>query len=64
MGGIVTYLQTNWELIAAAFGGLHVILNVIGKLTGNKSIQGLDNLFMSILAAFGIKPGTTTPPNA
>lgn len=61
---MIAYLQSNWELIAAALGGLHVILNVIGKLTNNKAIQGLDNTFMSLLAAFGIKPGSTTPPNA
>ena len=60
--GIVTWIKTNWELIAALAGGLHVILNVLGKVTNNKAIEGLDNTIMSFLSAFGIKPGATVPP--
>ena len=55
---IIAWFQNtaNLELLAALFGGVHVILNVIGKLTGNKSLEGLDNAIMSLLAIFGIKP--------
>lgn len=44
------------KLLVELIGGVHVILNVIGKLTGNKYIEGLDNAIMTILATFGIKP--------
>ena len=64
MGNVATWLQTNWEYIAALAGGLHVILNVLGKITGNKAIEGLDNAIMSLLAAFGIKPGVKEAPKA
>ena len=62
MSGVITWFQANWEIVGAAAGALHVLLNVIGKLTGNKAIEGLDNAFMSLLNAFGIKG--KTPPNA
>lgn len=61
---IAGWLQTNWLDIAALAGALHVFLNVIGKLANNKSIQGLDNLLLGLLNAFGIKAGSSTPPNA
>lgn len=56
--GVLHWLQipANLEILAGIAGGLHVLLNVLGKLTGNKNIEGLDNTLMSLFAAFGIKP--------
>lgn len=54
----LTWFQNaaNLEMLAGLFGGIHVILNIIGKLTGNKAIEGLDNTIMSLLGVIGIKP--------
>lgn len=55
MGNIITWIHTNWEGILAIMGGLHVILNVLGKVFKNTAIEGLDNLIMNLLNRFGKK---------
>ena len=53
MGNVTVWVQNNWEAVLALVGGLHVILNVVGKLTKNSAIEGLDNMIMSLLGLLG-----------
>ena len=60
--GIATWLSANWEALGALAGALHVILNVLGKITGNKAIEGLDNTVMTLFGAFGLKDKSAPKP--
>lgn len=55
MGNIVAWVQGNWEAVLALLGGLHVILNVLGKLLKNDAIEGLDNTLLSLIGMLSKK---------
>ena len=59
MGNIIAWVHANWEGVLAIMGGLHVILNVLGKLLNNSAIEGLDNTLMSVVNLLSKKKSPT-----
>ena len=58
---IVTWVQTNWLSLGTIIAGIHLILGVIGNLTGSKSVQGLDDVISNLIKTFF---GNQNPPKS
>ena len=61
MGHISTWIQTNWLGLGTIIAGIHLILGVIGNLTGSKAVQGLDDVISNLIKTFF---GNNQPPKS